>query len=248
MSLLRLSNALEGYSVARDPRSSRCRRINVDPVENVLGFVESLIQEGRSVEASQFAPAGNWIVAPPRRVDLRAFRKWEASCRLLAGILGQFEDTWPVLTAPTRDNRLSEALSLLATLEAIQDNLRAGRLVRFADLAVAGVFADLHSQAEYLVDQGYYLAGGVLFRAVLEEKLRKMRRDSATAIEKARPTIADLNSALYKNSVYDKVTLKHVEAMAAVGNDAAHAAPHLQADDVARFGRDLSGFLTRFGA
>lgn len=40
--------------------------------------------------------------------------------------------------------------------------------------------------------------------------------------------------------------MKHVEAMAAIGNDAAHSNPGLKADDVRRLLTDLRGFLAKF--
>ena len=43
-------------------------------------------------------------------------------------------------------------------------------------------------------------------------------------------------------------TMKFVDAMAGIGNDAAHAEESLESDDVKRLGRDVATFLARFGS
>ncbi len=220
----------------------------MEDTKRLLEFLEALEREGRAVKETRYSATGNWVGGAPQYVDLQLFKKWQASCQLLVPMLGTFGETWRAQLTADLDNQNIHALSLLGTVEAIHGNVKAGRLFRFEDLAVAEVFADLSSQAEYLLEQGYHMAAGVLFRAVLEEKLRRMATESAVVPDKDRPTIADFNNALYKASVYDKIALKHVESMAAVGNDAAHAAPGLQAPDVARLGHDVQAFLAKFGS
>ena len=61
-----------------------------------------------------------------------------------------------------------------------------------------------------------------------------------------RPTLGDFNTALYKHNTYDKTTFKHVDALAAVGNDAAHNKPDLKSEDVRRLLDGLQNFLIRF--
>lgn len=220
----------------------------MEPKEKILEFVESLISEGEAVKASKWHPGGNWLGGPPSYVDLQRFKRWTASCRVLLPMLGPFADSWREALEPERANKYEHALAILGTLEAIRDNLRAERLVRLSHLVAAEVFADLHSQAEHLLEQKYFLAAGVLFRAVLEEKVRRLASDAGAMPAKSRPTIGDLNVALYKAQLYDKPTMKHVEAMAAIGNDAAHVAQTLTGEDVERLGRDVAAFLSKFGA
>jgi len=94
--------------------------------------------------------------------------------------------------------------------------------------------------------QGYIIASGVILRAVLEERLKLLCDRNLCVPAKQRPTIVDYNTELYKKLVYDKLTMKLVESMAAVGNDAAHTNPQLSKDDVGRFKRDLFDFLQKF--
>ena len=105
-----------------------------------------------------------------------------------------------------------------------------GLLVKYEDLIFAEAFADLYEQGQHLFSQGYFLAAGVVFRAVLEEHLRHLcERNECTPV-KEKPTINDLNMALYKcdSPVYEKSVMLHVTALAAVGNDAAHNNPELK--------------------
>lgn len=214
----------------------------------ILEFVESLIREGQLVKSSKWYRKGNWLSGPPAYVDLQAFTKWRSSCQLLLSMLGSFGDTWQGALKNSEPNKYENALSLLGTLEAIRDNLKEDRLIRFAELVAAEIFTDLQSQAEYLLSQNYYIAAGVLFRGVLEEKLRHLAKEKGVVPEKTRSTIADFNANLYKAEVYDKIMMKNVEAMAAIGNDAAHVKDSLTRQDVERLGRDLFEFLVKYGS
>jgi DNA-binding MarR family transcriptional regulator len=71
------------------------------------------------------------------------------------------------------------------------------------------------------------LAAGVVFRAVLEERLRRLCEQHSITLGKTKPTLNDYNSELYKSSVYDKITFKEVDTLIAIGNDAAHNNPTL---------------------
>jgi len=62
-------------------------------------------------------------------------------------------------------------------------------------------------------------------------------------------TINDYNQALYGQTppVYDKSMMLNVQALASVGNDAAHNETGLSKDDVKRLMDGLLAFLARFG-
>lgn len=214
----------------------------------VSQLVKSLINEGKTVLGTKWAPDGNWLSGPPEYVDLQRFTKWRASCNLLIALLADMAEPWRNIFAGNSGNKLETAISMQGTLEAIQEAIDNDLLVRFEDLAFAEAFSDLVEQAEYLFDQGYILAAGVILRAVLEERLKRMCSRHGCNPAKARATIADLNTELYKAKVYDKVTFKHVDSMAAIGNDAAHNNQGLQGTDVGRFKQDLISFLERFSA
>ena len=66
--------------------------------------------------------------------------------------------------------------------------------------------------------------------------------------EKERPTISDLNQAIYKceSIAYDKSMMHNITALAAVGNDAAHNKDTLQKEDVERLKRGTLEFISRY--
>ena len=134
---------------------------------------------------------------------------------------------------------------MLGALESISEDVVAGRLARYEDIVFAEAFSNLIEQAEYLLDKEYFLAASVLFRAVLEEKLRRLCDAHSENPETPRPTISDYNQSLYKATVYDKITFKNVDSMAAIGNEAAHHKKGLEAADVERLHTNLLDFLQR---
>src|ERR1039458_7450598 len=97
-----------------------------------------------------------------------------------------------------------------------------GVLLQLEDLVLADAFANLLEQAKYLLGQGYFLASGVILRAVLEERLRRLSDRHGLTLSKPKPTLSDYNTELYRAGVYGKVTFKDVESLVAVGNAAAH--------------------------
>ena len=61
----------------------------------------------------------------------------------------------------------------------------------------------------------------------------------------SRPTIRQYSDELHKAKHLDKIAMTHVEAMTAIGNDAAHNADSLKAEDVERLLRDVRTFLAQ---
>jgi hypothetical protein len=214
----------------------------------IADFTNKLISEGEEVLRTEFRASGNWVGGAPRYVELQKFKKWRGSCSLLVTLMGDLSAPWKGILDGDAGNDLGVAMSMQGTLEAIRDAIADGLLVRFEDLVFAEAFSDLVDQADYLFAQGYILASGVILRAVLEERLSRMCLRNNCVPQKQKPTIADYNTELYKNKVYDKITLKHVESMAAVGNDAAHNNPTLDKLDVERFKRELVAFLEKFAS
>jgi hypothetical protein len=128
----------------------------------------------------------------------------------------------------------------------IKESLDTGLIVKFEDLVFAEAFSDLFEQAEYLLEQSYFLASGVILRAILEERLKLLCERNGCMPNKKCSTINDYNQSLYKDKVYDKIIFKNVDAMATIGNDAAHNNLNLEKKDVERLLRDISDFLLRF--
>lgn len=214
--------------------------------QRVVELLDKLIVEGEVVLRAKFRPGGNWVGGPPTYVDLAKFKKWRARCKLLASWLGRVGRLWETDLTADCNNQIEHAIATQSTLEAIKLSAAEGALLELPDLILADAFANLVEQAEYLLDQGYFLASGVILRAVLEERLRRLADRHTLTFSKSRPTLNDYNTELYKASVYDKITFKDVDLLAAIGNDAAHNNTSLSAAEVSRLREGVVRILQKF--
>ncbi|HMV17568.1 MAG TPA: hypothetical protein PLN96_08260 [Zoogloea sp.] len=210
--------------------------------QKFVDLIEKLIRDARVILASA---RGGFIE------DREALRRWSNELILLRNLGGTMLSPWARRLA--HDGVLipveyvQRPLAALETVKYATDN---GLLTSYRDLVIAEAFTDLYEQGQYLFSQGYFLAAGVIFRAVLEERLRELCLAADCMPEKERPTLGDLNQALFRcESVpYDKAMMLHVTALAAVGNDAAHNSDSLQKEDVERLMRGTLEFLSRYSS
>ncbi len=181
--------------------------------------------------------------------DEAGLRRWSNELILFKSLATDLIRPWSKILVHDGTVVLAHHLEVpLSALETIRDAMDQGLLARFEDLVIASAFADLSEQARYLLSQGYFLAAGVIFRAVFEERIRKLCERNRCMPASLRPTIGDLNTALYKATppVYDKTMMHQVTALAAIGNDAAHNNPALKIEDVERLATGVQDFLARF--
>ena len=209
--------------------------------KKIMDQIDRLIARGQALLKTD--PHGQYVK------DREALRRWSNELILLRTTGGQMLAPWKGrLQHSGHVISYDDVRDPLAALETVKYAMENGLLVSYRDLIVAEAFADIYSQGRYLLDAGYYLAAGVLFRAVLEERLRALCTENSCLPVTSRPTINDLSQALYKcsDAQYDKATMLHVTAMAAVGSDAAHNAPTLTREAVAAFADQLLPFLNRY--
>ena len=218
----------------------------MDAHQKVEQLLDRLIAEGEVVLKAKWQPGGNWVTGPPTYVDLAVFTKWRARCKLLISLLGKVGKPWEAELNAAWANTIEHAIKTQGTLEAIKLSAAEGMLLELQDLILADAFANLVEQAEYLLDQGYFRASGVILRAVLEERLRRLVDHHILTFSKSKPTLNDYNTGLYKASVYDKITFKDVDAIAAIGNEAAHNSSSLSLADVSRMREGVIRILQRF--
>jgi hypothetical protein len=209
--------------------------------DKLLKAVDALIAEGRTVLASKYEFKN--IAAAPQ-VDTQLQAKWRAGCLNLMRLLGKHAEPWQHVFN-NEHVRYSVARTMAGTLEGIKQALESDLLVTVEDLVFAEAFSDLLEQADYLLSEGYWLAAGVLGRAVLEEHLRKWCDKEGCAPNVPKPTMNNYHTELQKAGHLNKIDAQHVLAMAAVGNTAAHNKPGLTAQDVERLLRDVREFLVR---
>lgn len=233
----------------RDKKNHTCHDILVMSKTNQLSaLLDKLIKDAENI-----LKKGAWSRGAVLKMveGGETLMRWSNELILFTSIAGNLVKPWRHNLQ--HDGRVLVAdnlMKVLAALKTIKSAMDEGLLVRFEDLVFAEAFADLTEQAKYLLSQGYFLAAGVILRAVLEEKLRKLCLRHSCFPKKTNPTINDLNQALYTASppVYDKTVMLHVTSLAGVGNDAAHNNPALKKEDVERFARDLPTFLANFAS
>jgi hypothetical protein len=211
--------------------------------------IDRLIAEGEAVLATEF-DAGNpnldYLSGRPRGVDLEGFSKFAGGCKHLLTVLGRPAEVWRTAFDKS-SNSPENTKHMLGTVRAIREAISHDLLRTTEDLVRADTFAGLLEQAGHLHASGYHVAAGTLARAVLEEHLKSWCTREGCVPTKSRPTISSYKDELYRAKHITATVMKHVEAMAAIGNDAAHNAAGLQAGDVARLLRDVQDFTAKHG-
>ena len=208
--------------------------------------IKRLIEEGEMVLSTQF-DAGvqgvHYMGGRPRGVEITPFAKFQAGCVNLVRLLGDAGE--PFAKNFDGNNDPVNVEQMVGTLQAIKEAVDDNLLLSVEDLIRAETFNGLLDQSDYLLDKNYYLAAGVLGRAVLEEHLRTLCDARGCMPSKPKPTVNDYKDELYKNKDINLTEMKHVESLAAVGNNAAHNKPELTQSDVDRLLRDVRDFLLR---
>jgi hypothetical protein len=188
----------------------------------------------------------NQTIATERRnsnlslVDSTHYFACRAECLNLIRVLGKAGEAW---NAEFSDKPYtSSAKAMLGTLMGIEFAIRNNLLVRVEDLVHADTFDSLLEQAEHLLSQNYLIAAGTIGRAVLEQHLRTWTMRAGCVPAKQRPTLNDFTGELYGKQHITKLEMKQIEALAAIGNEAAHGQP-VKAEDVERMLRHVREFL-----
>lgn len=213
----------------------------------LIDTTKRLIAEGEGVLGTEFDasnPHITYLGGRPRGVEITPFAKWQAGCVNFVRMLGDAGESWQD-NFTRKKNDPPTVKRMIGTLQAIKESLEHNLLLTVEDLVRAESFNGLLEQAEYLQDGGYFLAAGVLGRAVLEEHLRSLCDVKKCMPTKGKPTLNDFKDALYKAKHINMTQMKHVESMAAIGNNAAHNKPELTDDDVRRLIRDVRDFLAK---
>jgi len=116
----------------------------------------------------------------------------------------------------------------LGILQAIREEIAGDWLFTIKSLVTAEVFTDYLEMAEYLLQEEYKDAAGVIAGSTLEEHLRQLCRKNGIPVTQKRdgkdvPLKADrLNHELATANVYSKLDHKSVTAWLDLRNNAAH--------------------------
>jgi len=110
--------------------------------------------------------------------------------------------------------------SCVAVIEAVQRDLRSGRLRSFRRMVEAELFADFIGMAEHILDHGYYGSAAALIGGVLERGLIDVAELHNVPVG-ARGDLAGLNARLGQAGVYNALRQKEVHYFIDVRNKAA---------------------------
>jgi hypothetical protein len=190
---------------------------NIEVVRNIC---TECVSEGEALINTKFN-SDNGITSMAY-VDLEGFHRWKSNCNVLIGMLGELSNPWSEVFDGEKANTLVNTLAMIGGLKSINDTLDKGYLLRIEDLIFAEAFSNLIDQSEYLFKQNYFLAAGIIGRAVLEEKLRNVCERKGIEFIKPKPTLSDFNMQLYKDRFYDKIEHKNIDYLISIGNNAAH--------------------------
>ncbi|MBK7243522.1 MAG: DUF4145 domain-containing protein [Saprospiraceae bacterium] len=219
--------------------------MNLDLVNKLC---EKCISEGESLLGTAWSKdnmGGMPILNPTSYVDLEGFKKWKSNCNVLLNLLGDLSKPWDDEIGGVQGNTLVKAKNILGALKSMKETIDNGYLIRIEDLIFAEAFSNLIEQAEYLYSNGYFLASGVLGRAVLEEKLRNLCDSNNLFFSKNRPTLNDFNTELFKSKIYDKIEFKSIDHLISIGNSAAHNKP-INKEDVKKLIDGVIEILKKF--
>jgi len=106
-------------------------------------------------------------------------------------------------------------------LEAAHKDFEAGLLFQIKSLVAAELLEDFISQAQILLDSGFYVPAASLTGAIIEDTLRKLSEKNGINVPE-KTKIDSLNSELAKRGVYDKLIQKRITALADIRNNADH--------------------------
>jgi hypothetical protein len=174
----------------------------------------------------------------------RDFYQWTTEIKFLVGALGPSAGHLSKEPIHGNKNWSEHRDHLVGMLRGLRSSIENGLLLRIEDRVLADAFGNLLDEADYLLTQNHLLAAGVLGRAVLEEHLRKLCQQHG-CMPTGRPTINDLNMALYPKHLA-KLAMQDATALATAGNHCAHNNdPPLSKDDVTWLLRGVRDFLVR---
>ncbi|HEX8340633.1 MAG TPA: SDR family oxidoreductase [Tepidisphaeraceae bacterium] len=214
--------------------------VAVPPKKKLVKVISRLLSQNRRLIFYSYFDDSEYVG------DTVLYARWRSGCEQLLEWLSPHVPRWEDLLKDIRGYRAG-LKEVSGRLQGLRDAIDHDMLGSIEDAVLASAFGDLIEQAEHLLSRGYFLASGVVGRALLEEHLRKgCQRLVCVPVrpDGRQPTMSDFYNALHQQKAFTNLERRHVEALAAVGNDAAHNKPGLKASDVERFLRELRPFLT----
>lgn len=216
------------------------------PEERVKARLQQLVDLGQSVLSTRRSPSPGHITSD--FVDTQLATRWlVSSLGLIAEAFGTDSIHYKRLQSHAVDYpKWPDANQAFGVLLAAQDDLQHDALFSLRVLIEADLFENFLSQAEHLLQKGFWGPAAVVAGAVLEDALRKLcAREGIPLTQK--PKLDSMNAALAKSGQYTKLTQKKITALADVRNNAAHGKwTEFDSTDVEAMIRDVRDFMERY--
>lgn len=211
--------------------------------EVIIDNFVKLETEGKQI-LSKNGWNGKEYYSHPSEIDYFRFRT--QSLNLIRRACGENSDHYKQLTQLASEkgsaNNSYYFIHCYGIVEAAHRDFESDLLFEIKSLVAAEVLEDFLTQADILLNNGYYVPSASLAGAVLEDTLRKLsERNGIPVPDKTK--IDSLNSELARNNIYDKLVQKRITALADIRNNADHG--HFEKfskDDV----EDMLKWINRF--
>ena len=204
------------------------------PHQRILNAVDELVELGQDALGSC---SGNY--APVSK-----FTQFKIGCLHILDTIGQSGEQFrPPFVGEFDEPNTRTCEAMFGSILALQFAIRKNLLVTVKELVLAETFSDLIEQAEELAGKTYFLAAGVICRAVFEEHLRNLC-EFHECMPEGKTTIEPLKQELVKAKVFDKLAAKQVDAIAGAGNQCAHnLSPALTGPEILNLIQNVKTFL-----
>jgi len=214
--------------------------------ENILGRLDSLIEMGEKVLATQHSRHGGGIVQHGC-VDDGLFRKWHTTSLAFLNVLPSDYVYCREFEIHCKYSNYHDAEQGVAVLRAAKEDIEGGYLQKVEMLVSAEVFSDFLEMAEHLLDNGYKDPAASLIGAVLEGGLRRICGNNDLVV-KSDDNISSLNRKLAdKKDVYNPLQQKQIQVWNDIRNNADHGYfDQYKPDDVIDMLRGVRNFLSEY--
>jgi hypothetical protein len=201
--------------------------------DQLIALSDQLIAEGNSLTATASAH---------EHAEPQQFSRWLGGCRNLIEIIGSRAAPWRAVF-DKYENTVIHARSMIGTLQSIRDAIAANLLISVEGLAYAEACGDFLRQAEYLLNTSYFIAAGVLGRAVLGEYFREWSERVSCKPVNPKPMLGDFKEALLIAGRLSANEAKQIDSLTSTGNACAFNLGTATRNDVEAFLRGVRDFL-----
>jgi HEPN domain-containing protein len=188
----------------------------------IIQQFESLIGEGKSIMSQSGWDGREWLRFPSM-LDYLRFRT--RGSNLISRVCGVDSVHYKELDNISKNKEMSSNSYYFhmcyGVIEAAYQDYKEGLLFDLRSLISAELLGDFTTQAEVLLESGYYIPAASLIGAVLEDSLRRLSdKNGISYPEKTK--IDQLNSELARAGIYNKLVQKEITAKADIRNNADH--------------------------